>query len=97
MKTTVLRILVSSAVVIILLGLAVLEIVSERVRVDPPSSTVLNPDTEPEAQMAWGVKRTKLEEMLDEKRQEVASLSPRDTGRIRQLEREIRYLEGMLR
>jgi len=26
--------------------------------------------------MAWGVKRTKLEEMLDEKRQEVGSLSP---------------------
>jgi hypothetical protein len=48
MKTTVLRILVSSAVVIILLGLAVLEIVSERVRVDPPSSTVLNPDAEPQ-------------------------------------------------
>jgi hypothetical protein len=36
-----------------------------------------------------GVKRTKLEEMLDEKRQ--------DTGRLRQLEREIRYLESMLR
>jgi hypothetical protein len=48
--------------------------------------------------MAWGVKRTKLEEMLDEKRQEVASLSPQqDIGRIRQLEREIRYLEDMLR
>jgi hypothetical protein len=48
--------------------------------------------------LAWGVKRTKLEEMLDEKRQEAASLSPqRDTGRIRQLEREIRYLESMLR
>jgi len=29
-----------------------------------------------EAHMAWGVKRTKLEEMLDEKRQEVGSLSP---------------------
>ena len=26
--------------------------------------------------MAWGVKRTKLEEMLDENRQEVGSLSP---------------------
>ena len=51
-----------------------------------------------EAHMAWGVKRTKLEEMLDEKRQEVASLSPqRDAGRLRQLEREIRYLESMLR
>jgi hypothetical protein len=48
--------------------------------------------------MAGGAKRTKLEELLDEKRQEVASLSPpRDTGRIGQLEREIRYLEGMLR
>jgi hypothetical protein len=48
--------------------------------------------------MAWGVKRTKLEEMLDEKRQEVASLSPQQgTGRLRQLEREIRYLESMLR
>ena len=48
--------------------------------------------------MAGDVKRTKLEELLDEKRQEVASLSPqRDAGRIRQLEREIRYLEGMLR
>ncbi len=48
--------------------------------------------------MAGGGTRTKLEELLDEKRQEVASLSPqRDTGRIRQLEREIRYLEGMLR
>jgi hypothetical protein len=47
--------------------------------------------------MARGAKRTKLEEMLDEKRQELASLSPhRDTGRIRQLEREIRYLEGIL-
>jgi hypothetical protein len=44
------------------------------------------------------VKRTKLEEMLDEKRQEVGSLSPQqDTGRLRQLEREIRYLESMLR
>jgi hypothetical protein len=51
-----------------------------------------------EARMAGDVKRTKLEELLDEKRQEFASLSPqRDTGRIRQLEREIRYLEGMLR
>jgi hypothetical protein len=48
--------------------------------------------------MAEDAKRTKLEELLDEKRQEFASLSPqRDTGRIRQLEREIRYLEGMLR
>ncbi len=48
--------------------------------------------------MAGAGKRTKLEEMLDEKREEFASLSPqRDTGRIRQLEREIRYLEGMLR
>ena len=48
--------------------------------------------------MTGGAKRTKLEEMLDEKRKEFASLSPqRDTGRIRQLEREIRYLEGMLR
>ena len=48
--------------------------------------------------MAWGVKRTKLEEMLDEKRQEVGSLSPQqDTGRLRQLEREIRYLESMVR
>jgi hypothetical protein len=48
--------------------------------------------------MAWGVKRTKLEEMLDEKRQEVGSLSAQqDTGRLRQLEREIRYLESMLR
>ena len=48
--------------------------------------------------MAGGGTRTKLEELLDEKRQEVASLSPqRDAGRIRQLEREIRYLEGMLR
>jgi hypothetical protein len=51
-----------------------------------------------EARMAGGGTRTKLEELLDEKRQEVASLSPqRDTGRIRQLEWEIRYLEGMLR
>jgi hypothetical protein len=48
--------------------------------------------------MAEGGARTKLEELLDEKRQELAGLSPqRDTGRIRQLEREIRYLEGMLR
>jgi hypothetical protein len=48
--------------------------------------------------MAGDVKRTKLEELLDEKRHEVASLSSqRDTGRIGQLEREIRYLEGMLR
>jgi hypothetical protein len=48
--------------------------------------------------MAWGVKRTKLEEMLDEKRQEVVSLTPeQDIRRIRQLEREIRYLEDMLR
>jgi hypothetical protein len=48
--------------------------------------------------MAGGAKRTKLEELLDEKRQECASLSSqRDTGRIRQLEREIEYLEGMLR
>jgi hypothetical protein len=48
--------------------------------------------------MAGGAKRTKLEELLDEKRQECARLSPqRDTGRIRQLEREIAYLEGMLR
>ena len=46
--------------------------------------------------MAGDAKRTKLEEMLDEKRQECASLSPqRDTGRVRQLEREIEYLEGM--
>src|SRR5216683_2203328 len=37
-----------------------------------------------EARMAGDVKRTKLEELLDEKRQEFASLSPqRDTGRIR--------------
>ncbi len=50
MKTTVLRILVSSAVVIILLGLAVLEIVSERVRVDQPSSAVLKPGAEPQDQ-----------------------------------------------
>jgi hypothetical protein len=51
-----------------------------------------------EARMAGGGKRTKLEELLDEKRLEFASLSlQRDTGRIRQLEREIRYLEGMLR
>ena len=51
-----------------------------------------------EACMAGGAKRTKREEMLDEKRKEFASLSPqRDTGRIRQLEREIEYLEGMLR
>jgi hypothetical protein len=48
MKTTVLRILVSSAVVIILLGLAVLEIVSERVRVDHLSSAVLDPGAEPQ-------------------------------------------------
>ena len=48
--------------------------------------------------MARGVMPTKLEEMLDEKRQEIARLSPeRDAGRIRQLEREIRYLESMLR
>jgi hypothetical protein len=48
--------------------------------------------------MAGGAKRTKREEMLDEKRKEFASRSPqRDTGRIRQLEREIEYLEGMLR
>jgi hypothetical protein len=48
--------------------------------------------------MAGGAKRTKLEEMLDEKRKEFASLSrERDTGRIRQLEREIEYLEDMLR
>jgi hypothetical protein len=48
--------------------------------------------------MAEDAKRTKLEELLDEKRQEFANVSPqRDTGRIRQLEREIRYLEGMLR
>jgi hypothetical protein len=48
--------------------------------------------------MAGGAKRTKLEEMLDEKRKEFASLSPqRDTGRIRQLEREIEYLEGVRR
>ena len=48
--------------------------------------------------MAGDAKRTKLEEMLDEKRQECASLSAqRDTGRVRQLEREIEYLEGMLR
>ncbi len=48
--------------------------------------------------MAGDAKRTKLEEMLDEKRQECANLSPqRDTGRVRQLEREIEYLEGMLR
>ncbi len=48
--------------------------------------------------MAGDAKRTKLEELLDEKRQEFASLSPqRDTGRVRQLERDIRYLEGMLR
>jgi hypothetical protein len=48
--------------------------------------------------LAWGVKRTKLEEMLDEKRQEVARLSPKqDTGRLHQLEREIRYLESILR
>jgi hypothetical protein len=48
--------------------------------------------------MAGDAKRTKLEEMLDEKRQECVSLSPqRDTGRVRQLEREIEYLEGMLR
>ena len=46
--------------------------------------------------MAWGVKRTKLEEMLDEKRHEVGSLSAQqDTGRLRQLEREIRYLESI--
>jgi hypothetical protein len=39
--------------------------------------------------MAGGAKRTKLEEMLDEKRKEFASLSPqRDAGRVRQLERE---------
>jgi hypothetical protein len=50
MKTTVLRILVSSAVVIIFLGLAVLEIVSERVRVDQPFSAVLNPGAEPQDQ-----------------------------------------------
>ena len=50
MKTTVLRILVSSAVVIILLGLAVLEIVSEGVRVDQPFSEVLNPGAEPQDQ-----------------------------------------------
>jgi uncharacterized coiled-coil DUF342 family protein len=51
-----------------------------------------------EACMAEGAKRTKLEEMLDEKRKEFASLSPqRDTGPVRQLEREIEYLEGMLR
>lgn len=51
-----------------------------------------------EARMAGGGMRTKLEELLDEKRLEFASLSlQRDTGRIRQLEREIRYLEGMLR
>lgn len=48
MKTTVLRILIGSAVVIILLGLAVLEIVSERVRVDQPSSAILNPGAEPQ-------------------------------------------------
>ncbi len=48
MKTTVLRILISSAVVIILLGLAVLEIVSERVRVDQPSPAILNPGAEPQ-------------------------------------------------
>jgi len=48
--------------------------------------------------MAGSVTRTKLEELLDEKRQEFASLGPqRDPGRIRQLEREIRYLEIMLR
>jgi len=48
--------------------------------------------------MAGGAKRTKLEEMLDEQRKEFASLSPqRYTGRVRQLEREIEYLEGMLR
>ena len=48
--------------------------------------------------MAWGVTRTRLEELLDEKRQEAAGLSPqRDRERMRQLEREIRYLEGMLR
>lgn len=48
--------------------------------------------------MARGVTPTKLEQMLDEKRQEIAGLSPeRDAGRIRQLEREIRYLESMLR
>ena len=48
MKTTVLRILIGSAVVLILLGLAVLEIVSERVRVDQPSSAILNPGAEPQ-------------------------------------------------
>ncbi len=50
MKTTVLRILIGSAVVMILLGLAVLEIVSERVRVDidQPSSAILNPGAEPQ-------------------------------------------------
>lgn len=38
---------------------------------------------------AWGVKRTKLKETLDEKPQEVARLSPQqDTGRLHQLERE---------
>jgi hypothetical protein len=48
MKTTALRILVGSAVVMIFLGLAVLEIVSERVRVDQLSSPVLNPDAQPQ-------------------------------------------------
>jgi hypothetical protein len=48
--------------------------------------------------MTADAKRTKLEEMLDEKRQECARLAPQqDTGRLRQLEREIEYLEDMLR
>jgi hypothetical protein len=46
----------------------------------------------------WGCEAHETGGAARRKRQEVASLSPpRDTGRIRQLEREIRYLEGMLR
>ncbi len=46
MKLTWVRVLVGSAVVIMLLSLALLEIVSERVRVDQPPAAVSNPGDE---------------------------------------------------
>ncbi len=47
MNPTWLRVLVASAVVVILLSLAILEIVSERIRVEHPPSAVSNPRDEP--------------------------------------------------